>query len=264
MRILAWMYVALAASGAFAQEDFTWPNGARAAISLSFDDGRPSQVDKGLAVFARHGARVSFYVVPSAVEQRLEGWRDAVNAGHEIGNHSLVHPCSGNFAWSRHKALENYTVESMGTELREANARIEALLGVTATSFAYPCGQTFVGRGTETQSYVPVAAELFVSARGWLDEAPNDPAYVDMAQLTGMELDGKTFEDLLPLLENARKHKQWLVLAGHDIGEEGNQTTRIETLDRLFAYLKSNAEAFWLAPVGEVAAYVAEQRKDER
>ena len=116
--------------------------------------------------------------------------------------------------------------------MTEANRRIAELLGVTPESFAYPCGQTFVGRGTNTQSYVPVAAKLFVTARGWLDEAPNDPAYVDFAQLTGIESDGKDFEDVLPIIEGAAKTGMWVVLAGHDMRASGSQTTRLAMLER--------------------------------
>jgi peptidoglycan/xylan/chitin deacetylase (PgdA/CDA1 family) len=230
-----------------------WPGGARMALSLSFDDGRESQVTRGLPLFARHGAKVTLYVVPSAVERHLEGWKQAAAAGHEIGNHSLTHSCSGNFPFSRQKALEEHSVARMRDELVHANRRITELLGVTPRSFAYPCGQTFVGRGRRTESYVPVVAELFVSGRGWLDEAANDPSYVDLAQTTGVEMDGKDFAQIRPLLDDARKAGAWLVLAGHDIGDGGRQTTRVAMLDELLAYVKDPANGIWLATVAEAA-----------
>lgn len=183
---------------------FSWPQGKQTAVSLSFDDARPSQVDKGTAVLNQYGVKATFYLVPSAVEQRLPGWKKAVASGHEMGNHSLNHPCTGNFSWARPKALEEYTLEKMNGELVEANKRIQQLLGVKPEVFAYPCGQTFVGRGVNTQSYIPVVAKLFASGRGWLDEGPNDPAFCDLAQLTGIEMDGKDFEQILPLLEEAK------------------------------------------------------------
>ena len=240
-----------------ASNRFAWPQGRQAAVSLTFDDARPSQVDKGTALLDRFGAKATFYVIPGAVEERLEGWKAAVAAGHEIGNHSLVHPCSGNFLWSRDRALETYTLDGMREELIAASRRIEALLGVTPVSFAYPCGQTTVGRGVDTRSYVPLVAELFTSGRGWLDEAPNDPSYVDLAQITGMEMDGKTFEEILPLLESARTDGLWLVLAGHEMDDAGRQTTRLSMLEALIPYLQDPTNGFWFATVGEVAAYVA-------
>ncbi|MEX0601139.1 MAG: polysaccharide deacetylase family protein, partial [Rhodothermales bacterium] len=171
--VTAWLFFA---GDVRAQADgaFEWPADNVMALSLSFDDARTSQVDVGLDLFDRTGGLVTFFVVPGAVEQRLDGWRRMRAAGHEIGNHTLTHPCTGNFSWARDKALESYTRQAMRHELTAANRRIEELLGVTPAVFAYPCGQTFVGRGVETLSYVPLVAELFLAGRGWLDEAPND------------------------------------------------------------------------------------------
>ncbi|MBS1811108.1 MAG: polysaccharide deacetylase family protein [Acidobacteria bacterium] len=243
--------------------DFKWPEGKRVALSLSFDDARASQVKGGTALLNRFGVKATFYVVPSSVEKELDGWKKAVASGHEIANHSLNHPCSGNFAWSRNKALEDYTLEKMRQELVEGNRRIKELLGVTPESFAYPCGQTFVGRGVDTRSYVPLAASLFTSARGWLDEAPNDPSYVDFAQLTGIESDGKDFEQILPILEAAKKDGLWVVLAGHEMNKDGAQTTRLGMLEKLIQYAQDPANGVWVAPVGTVAKYVQSKRSQK-
>jgi peptidoglycan/xylan/chitin deacetylase (PgdA/CDA1 family) len=246
-----------------ADAQFPWPGGRHAAVSLTFDDARFSQVDGGTDLLDKYGARATFYVVPATAEKRLEGWKKAVASGHEIGNHSLVHPCSGNFLFSRDRALETYTLEQMQEELLAANARIEELLGVTPTSFAYPCGMSYVGRGRETKSYVPVVATLFTSGRGWLDEAPNDPTYVDLSQVMGMEMDGKDFDAVLPMLEQARADGLWLVLAGHEMNEAGRQTTRLSMLEDLIPYLQDPANGFWLATVREVTAYIESRRHEE-
>lgn len=240
---------------------FEWPNGSVAAVSLTFDDARPSQVLKGTALLDRFGAKGTFYVVPSAVEDQLAGWKAAVSAGHEIGNHSLIHPCSGNFLWSRDRALELYSLADMRAELEQANVKLNELLGVTPVSFAYPCGQTFVGRGRTTQSYVPVIADMFTSGRGWLDEAASDPAYVDMAQLTGLEMDGKTFEEVLVMLKQAKTDGGWVVLSGHEMNDGGRQTTRLDMLEKLIPYLQDPANGFWLGTVEEIAGYVINNRK---
>lgn len=245
-----------------AEAAFRWPDGKRAAVSLSFDDARPSQVDTGLALLARLGARATFYVVPVHVEAKLSGWKRLVAAGHEIGNHSLRHPCTGNFAWSRDAALENYTLERMRQELLEGNRRLEQMLGVTPVTFAYPCGQTFIGRGRATQSYVPLVAELFLAGRGWLDETPNDPIYHDPAQVTGMSMDGMDFPDVRALVENAREAGQWLVLAGHEIGHSGPQTTRVEMLESLVPFLQDPNNGIWFETVEAVARYLQRHRQE--
>ncbi len=258
---LAGVLIYSTAAGQPSGTAFKWPDGKRVAVSLTFDDARLSQVDKGTALLDKYGIKATFYVLPGQVKERLDGWKKAVASGHEIGSHSLNHPCSGNFAWSREKALENYSVEKMRTELITSNKEIEALLGVKPEVFAYPCGQTFVGRGVNTKSYIPVIAELYKSGRGWLDEGPNDPAFCDFAQLTGMEMDGKNFEDLLPLLESAANNHLWVVLAGHEMNESGQQTTRLSMLAKLMEYANNPANGVWIAPVGTVTSYIEQQKK---
>ena len=196
---------------------------------------------------------------PAAVERKLQGWKQVVANGHEIGNHSLNHPCSGNFPWALADPLEDYSIKKMRDELIEANEKIQNLLGVQCKVFAYPCGQTFVGRGKKTKSYVPVIADLFLTGRGWLDESPNDPQFCDFAQLTGIESDGKDFEQILPLIESAKKHSRWLVLAGHEMNESGAQTTRLSMLKKLLEYAQDPSHGVWIAPVGTVAKYVKDQ-----
>jgi peptidoglycan/xylan/chitin deacetylase (PgdA/CDA1 family) len=245
-------------------ERFLWPDGRRVALSLTFDDARLSQVDAGIPLLDRHRLKATFYVSPRAVEPRLEGWKAAVAAGHEIGNHSLTHPCTGNYAFSRDNALEDFTLERMMFELDEANRELERLLGVRAISFAYPCGQKFVGRGLDVRSYVPLVARMFHTGRGWLGESSNDPWICDMAQLLGMESDGKSFDDLRALIEEAAQEGRWLILAGHEMADAGPQTTLLKTLEALARYVGDPANGVWVETVGTVAEFIREHRRSSR
>lgn len=242
------------------QEDFCWPKGKRAAISLTFDDARGSQLARGLPILDAYGVKATFYVVPRNVQQRLAGWKKAVANGHEIGNHSLRHPCTGNFSWSREKALENYTLKKMGDELEEANAAIEDMLGVRPATFAYPCGQKFVGRSLQTRSYVPLIAERFVVGRGAFDEVANDPAFCDLAQATGIDLDGLDFEQAEQLVDQAIAEGRWLIFFGHDVGESGRQTTVAATLEAICKYAQDPANGLWIDTVATIGEYIEEQR----
>jgi len=250
------------AGGEASSVRFPWPEGKRAAVCLTFDDARPSQVDVGVPILNGCGLRATFYVSPSRVPERLDAWKAAVAAGHEIGNHSLLHPCTGNFSWSRGKALEDYTLDQMATELDKANAEIRRLLGVRPVTFAYPCGQKFVGRGVDARSYVPVVAERFIAGRGWRDEGTNAPAFCDPAQLMGVEFDGLTFEQLKVLVDEAAEQGAWLVLAGHEIGEGGRQTTRADTLRAFCEYARDPKNGLWVDTVANITRYVLRRRSD--
>ena len=248
----------------FSQErsmPFTWPDGKKVAVSLSFDDARLSQVDAGIPVLDSLGVKATFYLNPAPMRERLEGWKKAVAAGHEIGNHSMTHPCSGNYSWvEKDNELENFTMDKMRKNLLECSKIMKDELGVTTTLFAYPCGQKYIGRGKNLKSYVPLIAEMFASGRGWFEEMNNAPMFCDYAQLAGREMDGKTFDEIQVLINGAIEHGEWLLLAGHEMGEEGSQTVRISMLRKLIEYAKDPANGVWLAPVGEVQDYIKKQR----
>jgi peptidoglycan-N-acetylglucosamine deacetylase len=242
------------------ESGFSWPGDKEMGLSLTFDDARLSQADTGVPLFDRYGVKATFYISPASMSERLDIWKKAAGNGHDIGNHSVLHPCTGNFPWARNRALENYTLQTMKEELDSASRFIKESLGIHPVSFAYPCGQTFVGRGLNAKSYIPVVAELFETGRGWLDEGPNDPAFCDMAQLTGMELDGKSFEEILALIEGARSRGQWLILAGHEIGDEGPQTSLVNTIEEILKYASDPANGIWIDNVSNIASYIKEKR----
>ena len=238
-----------------------WPEGKKVAISLSFDDARLSQVDSGIALLDELGVKATFYLSIDPMKQRLEGWKRAVTAGHEIGNHSLTHPCSGNYFWVKNdNELENFTLKTMRKNLADANKIIQQELGVTPTLFAYPCGQKYVGRGKKLKSYVPLVAKMFASGRGWFEEMNNDPMFCDFAQLAGNEMDGKSFEQISKMINGAKAHGDWLLLAGHEMKESGPQATSLIMLRQLIEYAKDPANGIWLAPVGEVQEWIKSQK----
>jgi peptidoglycan/xylan/chitin deacetylase (PgdA/CDA1 family) len=224
---------------------------------LSFDDARESQLDVGVPLFAATGTRVTFYLTATNATSRAPEWRKAAAAGHELGNHTATHPCSGNFPWARARALEEYTVERMRAELLDANRTIEEATGVKPVTFAYPCGQKFVGRGRDARSVVPLVHELFLAGRGWLDEAPNDPAFVDRAQAFGYPMDDVEFSALKAVVDDAIARGQWLLLAGHDIGTApGRQVTRVSMLRELLAYAREPSRGVWVDTVARVAGHI--------
>ena len=241
---------------------FHWPAGKRVAVSLSFDDARLSQIDRGLDVLNPTGVKVTFFVLPEGVKQRLEGWKRAVASGHEIASHSLNHPCSGNFPWSFHNALENYTLEQMSQQLDEANAEMQQLLGVRMVTFAYPCGQKFVGRGFQLKSYVPLVAEKFLVGRGYYDEYFNDPAFCDLAQAGGTVFDDMDYIQMVKLITQAAKQGAWVIFAGHEIGEKAFQVTDATALAALCRYMQDPANGIWVDTVEKIGRYVQQQRNE--
>lgn len=239
---------------------FPWPEGIRFAVSLTFDDARLTQIDKGIPLLNKYGVKATFYVSPEQLLQRVDDWKQVVANGHEIGNHTMTHPCTGNYAFSRDNALEEYDLKRIAKEIDKANVFILAELNVEAKSFAYPCGQKFVGRGNNVKSYVPLVANRFLSGRGWLGEDSNDPRICDFSQLLGMESDGKSFEQLKALIDKTAAEGDWLILAGHEMADFGDQTTFLSSLEALCQYAQDKANGIWLDTVEHIAAFIKDNR----
>src|SRR5206468_6121688 len=73
---------------------FRWPNGRRAAVSLSFDDARVSQIDTGLALLKRQLVKVTFFVQAEQVRKRLDGWKKdrkstRLNSSHDQTSYAV-------------------------------------------------------------------------------------------------------------------------------------------------------------------------------
>ena len=247
-------------------QTFAWPEPYRGAVSLTFDDARLTQVDRGMAEFDARGIRCTFYVSLHNVEQRVKEWKAAVARGHEIGNHTVSHPCSANYDFSRasRACTEDYTLDEMARELADADGRIEDLLGIRPRTFAYPCGETHVGRGNEAASYVPLVAERYLAGRGYQHDHPNDPRYCDLAHLLSYRFDIQPAEQHIASLEYAREHGAWVILSGHETGGPDDEmlNVTIPRLRSILDYLGDRGGDLWVAPVAEVAEWIAAQRGD--
>ncbi len=240
---------------------FRWPAGRRAAVSITFDDARPSQLDRGLPILDALGIRATFYVSLTAAEARIDEWRGAASRGHEIGNHTASHPCSGHFKFSRHNALEDYTIDRMRRDILDANAQLEALFGTPPVTFAYPCGQTFVGRGESQRSYVPLVAGHFLVGRRAFDEAPNDPVCCDLAHAMGMDMDCADWPSVKQLIDKSVDEGRWLILLGHEVGDAGRQVTPAHTLEKLCRHCNDPKNDIWIDTVAAVGSYIDRQRR---
>lgn len=157
---------------------------------------------------------------------------------------------SRNFPFAR----ENYTLERLKLEMIQANEALETFAGRRPTSFAYPCGQRFVGRGKATRSYVSLVAEHFLVGRGFLDEGPNDPLRCDMAQVNVAAGDGRVIEHLGDAIDSALEEGRWLVLVAHDVASETRpQAMRTFVLEEECQHLSSLPE-LWTDTVSAVGS----------
>jgi len=229
----------------------SWIPGNQAALSFTFDDARATQLSHGVPLLNNYGIKSTFYVMPHNVEKNPQAWQQVLSDGHEIGNHTLTHPCSGNFSYSRSNPLENFSLAQMEDEVLGANSAIQNMLGVTPQTFAYPCGQTFVGRGKNLRSYVPFIAKNFVAGRA-TSGSGNVPGIFDVHRLHAVGIDRAEFANLKNHIDEAREKKLWLIFYGHEIGDEERRGISLQLLEEVCRYAIS-FEDLWIDTVESIA-----------
>ena len=213
-----------------------------------------------MPILDEYRIKASFYISPRLAKQRIADWQRAVANGHEIGNHTYSHPCSGNYPWSRDNALEDYTLDRIAEELDAADAFILDTLGVKPETFAYPCAQTFVGRGEDLLSYVPLIAERFLVGRHAFDTTSNAPDFCDLAQVASVMSDQVSFEWLAERMEQTVDQGAWLVLCSHEVGQSAFQTMDADVLDKLCRYVRDRKDEIWCDTVAAVGRHIQSAR----
>jgi peptidoglycan/xylan/chitin deacetylase (PgdA/CDA1 family) len=131
-------------------------------VALTFDDG-PSQWTAGvLDALAEHGARGTFFLVGSAVEQHPELVTRMLAEGHELGNHTYSHP-----------HLSAVSEETIASELERAGAAIEAVSGSRPRLFRPPHfdADVRVYRVAAAQGIDAVVGASVIS-RDWAERTP--------------------------------------------------------------------------------------------
>lgn len=242
---------------------FTWPGGCQGAVSLTFDDGLPSQLEIAAPILREHGLRGTFYVNPRGDDWRsaLAPWRELAHQGHEVGNHTIAHPCSCNFSFTPTKGgLENMTLEDLDADITEASRRLrEAIPEQADFTFCYPCYQDYVGRGAARQSYVPLIARHFPAGRG-RGEVANCPRYCDLHYLGSWPVERASGPELVGLAERAAAQGRWAVLTFHGI-QQDHLTVADVDFRELCDFLARARSRLWTAPVVEVAKRITDWRQ---
>ena len=255
--------IAGAATGldASARPRFAWPGGQRAAVSLTYDDGLDSQLDFAVPDLEDAGMKATFFLTRENVEEKLTDWQAAWRLGHEVGNHSVTHPCK----------LRRCTSDVFGdTEVEPMEMFLDQ--NFTADrfrSYAYPCGITGLGEGALHQRiarYEHVLRGRIAAART-TSGLCNNPLRVanDPFLLHGYEPTYQVDDPRLAFHYVRRTVAKggWAILVFHDVFKvhssdpENDGQTSQASHRTILAWLAE--QPVWCAPLGEVFQHISAQ-----
>jgi peptidoglycan/xylan/chitin deacetylase (PgdA/CDA1 family) len=235
----------------------TWPHGASAAVSLTYDDAIQSQLDNAVPALARHGLVATFFLTGSSATLKAapERFRALRAAGHELGSHTLFHPCDRALSFVQPGfALQDYDAARMDAELEESMQGLRDLGQPEPFSFAYPCGSTWIGESHT--SYVPAIEKRFAAARGVANRVTN-PASDSLFEVPSAPGNARGI-DLIDWVEQALRSGGWVVFTFHGVAGD-YLAVQNDAHEALLAYLEKNKARVWTERFGTVAQYVKAQ-----
>jgi len=262
MKKVLTLLLALVVAQASYADTFKWPGGAKAAVSLSYDDALNSQLDKALPALNAHGLKATFYLTLASevVAKRLPEWRRAAAQGHELGNHTLYHPCSrskpGRDWVAPHRDLDKISVAQLREEILLANAYLQAIDGKTERTFTAPCGDLLAAG----QPYLPAIRSEFVAIKSRAGGVAPDMASLDPYDVGTAGPDGVSGEALIAIVKEAAAKGTLASITFHGIGGDHLAVSK-EAHEALLKHLAANPEVYWVDSFVNIMGHLASTRK---
>src|SRR4051812_20392456 len=180
LKILALIASVCFGSVAAAAPASTAWNGHKAAIALTYDDSLHSQLDIAIQQLDAAGLKGTFFLMGRQVGDQVPRWKAAAAEGHELGNHSVNHPCAkGSYDMPAQYTSEAYSVDVLLTEIGVMNGFLQAMDGKPAHAFATPCDQHIVGGQDYLEPMQKARAATFIRDRRTMPETVVYTGFVD-------------------------------------------------------------------------------------
>ncbi|TXH93159.1 MAG: polysaccharide deacetylase [Rheinheimera sp.] len=231
---------------ASANTTFSWPHGAKAAVSLAYDDAVPSQLDTAIPQLNAAGLKGSFYLPLSAdtLQSRLDDWRAAAAQGHELGNHSLFHQCAKslpNRDWvSPDRDLDKTPASRLVDEIRLGNAFLQAIDGKTQRTFTAPCTDQLAA-GTP---YLPLLTQDFVAMKTTVGGVVADMQKLNIYAVPVITPSDVTGAQLIAWVTAAGEKGTMVNFTFHGIGGDHLQISAAAHAE-LLQFLAAHKDEYW-------------------
>ena len=239
----------------YSQTDKAW-NGKKCAVVITYDDAIDQHLDNAIPVLDSLGLKATFYVTAfsQSMQTRMNDWKKLATTGHELGNHTLYHPCIGGKGreWVKPEYdMNNYTVKRMVDEIRMTNLFLQALDGKTKRTFAFTCGDMKIG----DSSFIHALKNDFVAARAVRNQM-HKIQEIDLFNIDCYMVNGETGRQLIEWVKKAVETNSLLVILFHGVGGGNALNVSIPAHREFLQYLKKNEKDIWIAPMVDVAQHI--------
>lgn len=231
--------------------------GKKAAVVLTYDDAIDQHLDNAVPVLDSLGLKATFYITAfsTSIQTRLNEWKKLAVNRHELGNHTLFHPCVGGSAgreWvSKQNDLRYYSVKRMENEMRMTNLFLQSLDGKTKRTFAFTCGDMKV----EDSAFINGMKNDFVAARAVRDEM-HKINEVDVYNVDCYVVNNHNFAQMKEWVDKAISTNSLLVILFHGVGGGNGLNVTIEDHRKILTYIKQQEKNLMIASMLETAEHI--------
>ena len=236
----------------FSQNASPW-NGKKCAVVITYDDAIDQHLDNAIPVLDSLGLKATFYVTAfsQSMQTRMNDWKKLATKGHELGNHTLYHPCIGGKGreWVKPEYdMNNYSVKRMVDETRMTNLFLQALDGKTKRTFAFTCGDMKIGDSL----FINAMKNDFVAARAVRNQM-HKINEIDLYNVDCYLVNGETGAQMIDWVKKAIETNSLLVILFHGVGGGNALNVSVPAHREFLQYLKKNEKDIWIAPMIDVA-----------
>ena len=191
-------------------------------ITITFDDGWEENPNTALPVMQQYGFKSTQYYATTYIKDtpwQPHPWpkqqiQKFIDAGHEIGSHSITHPF-----------LTMVTEQKLKEELADSKQYLENYLGVTVRHFATPYGVY--------NTFVKDKIMEYYETHRTVDAGYNSKDNLDCSQLKNMcVLLTTTIGEFEEWVKKAKEENLWLILLYHQVGGTSVPTENDQTLEQ--------------------------------
>jgi peptidoglycan/xylan/chitin deacetylase (PgdA/CDA1 family) len=239
----------------YAQTPGSWQV-KKCAVVITYDDAINQHLDNAIPVLDSLGLKATFYLTAfsASMQTRLNDWKKLSAKGHELGNHTLFHPCIGGSErqWvPKEYDMNHYTVKRMVDETRMTNLFLQALDGKTKRTFAFTCGDMKIG----DSSFINAMRNDFVAARAVRNEM-HKINEIDLYNVDCFMVNNHSFEQMKEWVDKAIQTNSLLVILFHGVGGGNALDVSIPAHRDILKYIKQNEKDIWVAPLIDLAEYI--------
>jgi peptidoglycan/xylan/chitin deacetylase (PgdA/CDA1 family) len=255
MRTIVLALFALTIATSALAAPFDWPGARKAAIVLTYDDALRSHLDIAAPQLEAVGLRGTFFLNGTLAAADVPLWRGLSRAGHELGNHSMFHPCPRDaFAMEPQFQTEGYSTAGMLREIGVMNTFLFAIDGLRERTYSVPCSISLAGGKDYTDALRASGLIRYVRTGVPSGGVISDPNDLDPYRVPSRSFpETATASDLIAYVEEVQRAGGLGVFMFHGVGGD-YLTVSSEAHQGLLNYLKAHEAEIWVAPFQEVMA----------